>query len=551
MIRGRDCEAILGSTINALGQRIERVEGWFILLSGWSRSLAAFLAGAISSLAMPPFDFVFVLFITFPVLVWLIDGASSEPAAGLFSKLAEGFKPGLFFGFGYFLAGLWWIGNAFLVESETFAWALPFAVLLVPAALAVFWGLATALARLLWFGDARRVFMLAASLALFEYLRGFIATGFPWNAIGYAAYFNPTTMQSASVFGIYGVTPFVVLVAVLPVLIINNRSGASVKSVALLGLLLALLTLHVGYGVWRLDHKNTQSVEGVALRLVQPAINQAEKFDPKFEAELFKRYLDLSVTETETAKLSDVTHLIWPESAFPFLLTERRDALASIAAMLPENTSLITGAARAEAGSSSDGSLVFNSVYVINGDGIIVSAADKIHLVPFGEYLPFQEILESLGIQQLTKTQGGFTPGNSRKLLSTGVGPSFLPLVCYEIIFSGNIWNQDTRPGWILNLTNDAWFGITPGPYQHERQAVVRAVEEGLPLIRVANSGISGVYNPYGEAVMKLELSERGILDATLPAALSITVYSVYGKYLFWSVLGFFFAIGVIPVRKT
>ncbi|MEM9279234.1 MAG: apolipoprotein N-acyltransferase, partial [Pseudomonadota bacterium] len=374
-----------------MAQRIEKLEGWFILLSGWSRCLAAFVAGAISALAMAPFDLVFVLFATFPVLVWLIDGASSEPGSNLFIRLYEGFKPGFFFGFGYFIAGLWWIGNALLVEADDFAWALPIAVLAVPAVLAIFWGTATAVARIFWFGEFRRIFMLAACLALFEYCRSFVATGFPWNAIGYAAYFDPLTMQSASVLGIYSMAAFVVLVATLPVVMLGTQGAAPLKKYVLILLWLALVTGHTGYGVWRLDNKEAGFAENVTLRLVQPAINQADKFNPEREAEFFKRYLDLSVAEQDGKKLSDVTHLIWPESVFPFLLTERRDALSAIAAMLPKGTSLITGAARAEQSGSSNGrSLVFNSVYVIDDRGIIVSAADKVHLVPFGEYLPFQ-----------------------------------------------------------------------------------------------------------------------------------------------------------------
>lgn len=501
---------------------------------------------------MAPFDLFFVLFFTLPVLVWLLDGAISEPDAGLFSKLCEGFKPGFFFGFGYFVAGIWWIGNALLVDGDAFAWALPIAIFAVPAMLALFWGCATAMARLFWHGEARRVFMLAAFIALFEYLRGFIATGFPWNVLGYAAYFDPVTMQSASVLGIYSMTALVVLVCALPVILLGKYQSPSLSKYCLITLWLALLVGHVGYGVWRLDNKQSTNVENVALRLVQPSIPQADKFDPAREAEFFKRYLDLSTSASGDNKLSDVTHLIWPESVFPFLLTERRDALSSIAAMLPEGTSLITGAVRAEqASSASEESLAFNSVYVIDHEGIIVSAADKVHLVPFGEYLPFQGLLELLGLQQITQVQGGFTPGASRKLLSTGVGPLFLPLVCYEIIFSGDVWNGSKRAGWIVNLTNDAWFGISPGPYQHERQAVVRAVEEGLPLVRVANNGVSGVYDAYGEIISRLELGERGIIDAPLPEALERTVFSIYGHWIFWSLFISFYCVGVIPSRKT
>lgn len=535
-----------------LGDNIRNLENWLVLLSGGARYLTAFLLGAVSAVAMAPFDAFYVLFITIPLFVWLMDGAASEPDTGLRSRLWEGFKPGFFFGFGYFLSGLWWIGNAFLVDSEAFLWALPIAVIALPSVLAVFWGAATASARLFWGGDITRVFALAAFFMLFEYIRSFVATGFPWNAIAYAAYFNPVTMQIAAIIGTYAMTPFVILVCSIGVFLFPTSGERSFKHKFMIFLCFVLVAAHVSFGFLRLHEKDNSTVDGVALRLVQPAIDQRDKFDPSKEAEVMRSYLDLSVTETEDTKLSDVTHLIWPESAFPFLLTERRDALAAIGAMLPEGTSLITGAARAErAGRAGKDDLVFNSVYVVDHQGVIVSAADKVHLVPFGEYLPFQDYAEDLGLEQLTQIQGGFTAGNSRKLLSTGVGPEFLPLICYEAIFSGNLWTEKKRPGWILNLTNDAWFGMTPGPYQHERQAVVRAVEEGLPLIRVANTGVSGVYNAFGEPLSRLELGEKGVLDSALPKPFGTTFFSVNGKVVFWSIFSFFFVAGAIPLRKS
>ena len=289
------------------------------------------------------------------------------------------------------------------------------------------------------------------------------------------------------------------------------------------------------------------------LRLVQPAIDQREKWLPENEGEIFNRYLSLSTSEGENGKtgLAGTTHLIWPESAFPFLLTERRDALAAISSMLPEGTSLITGAARVERATVSGRSgYVFNSVYVVSDKGEIVSATDKVHLVPFGEYLPFQAFAESLGFQQLTKQHGGFQPGNSRKLLSTGVGPKFLPLICYEVIFSGDVKKKDQSAGWILNLTNDAWFGRTPGPYQHLRQAVLRGVEEGLPVVRVANSGISSVSDPYGRIIARLELDEKGILDSPLPQQINTTLFARFGSLITLVVIAIFFSIGLFPLRK-
>jgi len=426
--------------------------GWFILLSGWQRNGVAVLAGIISALAMPPFDLVFLLFATFPILVWLMDGAASEPSSKLFSRLWDGFKPGFFFGFGYFFAGLWWIGSAFLVEAEDFLWALPIAIIAVPFALALFWGAATALARVFWS-----------------------------NPISGAAFFNPLMMQSASVTGIYGMTAFAVFVFSAAGIIVPGIDNQARSRKFVLSLTSVFIAMHVGYGIWRLQEANTDFVPEVALRLVQPNIDQRYKFDKDKEAENFKRYMDLSISEGdgEVKGLSGKTHLIWPESAFPYLLTQRRDTLATIGSMLPEGTSLITGAARAEAATSGGDGFVFNSVYVINHQGEIVSAADKTHLVPFGEYVPFQGVASMLGLEQLANQDGGFEPGSSRKLISTGIGPKILPLICYEIIFSGALWNNKERPGWIVNLTNDAWFGNTPGPYQHLRQSVLRGVEEG------------------------------------------------------------------------
>lgn len=539
--------------INRLISNIEDLAGWLILLSGWRRYGIAFLAGLISALAMPPFDLVFVLFFTFPVLVWLMDGAASEPSSGIFSKLMDGFRPGFFFGFGYFFAGLWWIGNAFLVEAEDFLWALPIAIIAVPFALSLFWGCATALARIFWSDNAGRLFTLAASFTLFEYLRGFVATGLPWNPISGAAYFTPLMMQSASVLGIYAMTAFAVFAFSTVAVIVPgiNNQGKTRKLVFTLSAV--FLIAHVSFGIVRLQNASQDFVPEVALRLVQPNIDQRFKFDKEREEENFQVYMDLSSgagKDIDKEGLSGTTHLIWPESVFPYLLTQRRDTLASIGAMLPEGTSLLTGAARAEAATSGGEGFVFNSIYIINDEGEIVSAADKTHLVPFGEYVPFQHVADILGIEQLANQDGGFEAGSSRKLLSTGIGPKILALICYEIIFSGDLWNDDERPGWIMNLTNDAWFGNTPGPYQHLRQSVLRGVEEGLPVVRVANSGISGVYDAYGRKLDELPLGESGIIDSKLPVALKPTLFKAWNGLLHWIVMGGFFLIGLISMRS-
>lgn len=540
--------------INAFLQRIEEASGWFVIISGWQRHLVSMAAGALSAFAMAPFDVVPILFLTLPVLVWLIDGAISEPANNLVSRLVHGFMPGFFFGFGYFLSGLWWVGNALLVEAESFAWALPLAIIALPAILALFWGVATSIASVLWKGNLQRLFILAGCLAVAEYCRGFVATGLPWNTLSYAAYPTPILMQSASIFGIYAMTPFVVLVGCIGAAI-GLGSGTtkfrSFKRIASLAVVLACA--HALFGFWRIPPEELKMVEGVSIRIVQPAVPQADKFSLQKHPEHFRKYLDLSTSATkDKTGLSGTTHLFWPESVFPYLLTERKDTLASIAAMLPEGTSLITGAARAESAALGDGSnFVFNSVYVINDKGLIVSAADKVHLVPFGEYLPFQDFLESIGVNQLTGVEGGFEKGASRKLLSTGIGPAFLPLVCYEIIFSGALWhNNEERPGFIANLTNDSWFGYSPGPFQHERQSVLRAVEEGIPLIRAANNGISGVYDPFGRPLVRTRLDEATVIDSLLPEPTVQTLFTQIGSQLFFFVTLLFFLVGLFPTFR-
>jgi apolipoprotein N-acyltransferase len=226
----------------------------------------------------------------------------------------------------------------------------------------------------------------------------------------------------------------------------------------------------------------------------------------------------------------DATHLIWPESAFPFLLTREPDALAQIAALIPEGTVLITGAVRApELPPGQKIERAYNSIYVIDHDGSILSVYDKIHLVPFGEYLPFQDFLEKLGLMQLTKLPGGFIAGEHRRPMPVPRAPRMLPFLCYEIIFPRETVPDNERPGWLLNLTNDGWFGISSGPYQHLQQARVRTIEQGLPLVRAANTGISAVIDPLGRIVKSLPLGTEGIMDASLPRRIDATLYARTG----------------------
>ncbi len=488
---------------------MERLAGRVILLWGWRRALTALAAGAFAALSQPPFDFFAACFVSFPVLVWLIDGAASQPGEGLSRRAARPFLIGWWFGFGYFLAGLWWTGTALLVEAELFAWALPLAVIGLPALLAVFYGLAAGLARLFWNDGAGRIAALAAGFALAEWLRGFALTGFPWNAIGLAAMPVPLAMQSVGVVSMAGINALSVFVFATPALLASRRGRAPAFAVAALA-----AALHLGYGAWRLNGAEAAPDTLLNVRIVQPSVSQSEKWDADVRERIFASLIELSARPAAAgAAAPDL--IVWPETAVPFLLSERPQALTALAELLDARQTLFSGAVRAE-GERAD-ARYYNAIVAIDGEGEIVAAADKMWLVPFGEFMPFAELLSRIGVEKLVRSVSAFTPGSQRPLLAARPGVAALPFICYEIIFPGMAGFGDTPADFILNVTNDAWFGNTPGPYQHFRQAQIRAVEAGRPLVRAANNGISGVVDAYGRIVDAFALDAVGALDVAVP----------------------------------
>jgi apolipoprotein N-acyltransferase len=507
--------------------RLTRLSHAVVLSWGWRRAGIAFLAGAASTLGLAPFNAWPVLFLTFPIAVWLLEGSSAGRLGGVMTAATTGW----WFGFGYFVAGLYWIGFAFLVDAKTFAWLLPFAVIGLPAGLAIFTALGFALARLMWTRGALRLIALALALTATEWLRGHLLTGFPWNVFGYALTGPLVFAQASALIGIWGLTFFAVILFASPAVLVDERADTPRPYMAPM-IALAILAGLAAYGAVRLARTPTQFVAGVKLRIMQPNLTQDEKFNYGAKQAVMSRYLALSDKATGPGAIGvrDVTHLIWPESAFPFFLAREADALAQIAALLPPTTVLIVGAARPVSMTPTSAALrAYNSIYVIDHDGSILSVYDKLHLVPFGEYLPFQDFLEGLGLMQLTKQRGGYLPGNVRKPTAVPRAPTFLPLVCYEIVFPGDAVPRGERPGWLVNLTNDGWFGNSTGPYQHLQQARVRAIEEGLPLVRAANTGISAVVDPLGRIVASLPLGTEDVLDAPLPRAIDPTPYVRFG----------------------
>jgi apolipoprotein N-acyltransferase len=516
--------------LNPLASLVEGV----ILSWGWRRRAIAFVSGALGALALPPLSLFPLIAVPLTIAVWLLDGAQDHGSGrALTGSLRAAFGAGWWMGFGYFLAGLWWVGSALLVEADKFAWALPLAVVALPAALAVFPAAGFALARALWSPGPARIFALAFGLGLAEWARGLLFTGFPWNDLGMALGVNLTLAQTASLVGLHGLTFLSIAIFAAPATlwrVSQNRLNLAPTIAAAL----ALAAL-AGFGAWRLMAPASPVLPGVKLRLIQPDVGQDDaSFGPQNKQAILRRYFDLSerATSPDRTGVKDVTDLIWPESAFPFILSRDAEALSEIVDFLNGGATLITGAARVEDGGGR-APRYFNSIEIVGRGGLSAERYDKRHLVPFGEYMPFAALLERAGVTQMVDIPGGFEPGSGRRVLHVPGLPDAMPLICYEAIFPnelGDLLTGAARPGWLLNVTDDAWFGLTPGPYQHYAQARLRAIELGLPMVRDANSGISAVIDGFGREIAVAPLGAEGVLDAELPVALAPTLQSRFGS---------------------
>jgi apolipoprotein N-acyltransferase len=384
---------------------------------------------------------------------------------------------------------------------------LPFSLVGLPAVLAGYAGLVALAFHRLGARGMPGVLALAALWTLAEWLRGLLFTGFPWNPIGQGWTLSDAVLQTAALIGIHGLGFLTVVAAasVAPV-------AGSARAMAAPGLAaLALVAIWIG-GTIRLAAAPTQAVPGVTLRIVQAGIAQHHKWQPELRMAHFRRHLELSAQPGP----SPVTHVIWPETAAPFFLAEEPGARAAIGRIVPAGGLAIVGAPRLERATDGRVSL-WNSLHAIDEQGVIVATYDKAHLVPFGEYVPLRRILP---IDKVAFGMTDFSPGPGPRTLDLAGLPPFGPLICYEAIFPAAVIGDGPRPAWLVNATNDAWYGFSSGPFQHFAMARLRAVEEGVPLVRAANTGVSGVVDAHGRVVAMLGLGQAGVLDAPLPAAL-------------------------------
>ncbi len=460
-------------------------------------------AGGLTALGQAPFGLTLVSLFGLGVGIWTVSEARAWRSAAAF---------GWAFGFGYFLVCLHWIVEPFLVDPVRHGWMAPFALVLLPGGLALFWGTAGALATRLRPGAARRLGF-AAALALAEVARGYVLTGFPWALLG-SIWLDTAVAQSARFLGLHGLSALTVMTIACTLALWSALEGPrrSLAAVPLVGVFGALF-------VYGLPHTAPVPAPSDAplVRLVQPNAAQDLKWDPEFVQVFYERQLTLSTGEIQ----ADL--IVWPETAISQPLGSASSLLEQIS-RFTQGRPVILGANRWRL----DGPA--NALAVIGPRGEIEALYDKAHLVPFGEYVPLGNVAARLGIRGLAAREGGgFAPGPGPQLLDMGRLGIALPLICYEAIFPQFGRTLSQRADWMVQITNDAWFGRFAGPQQHLAIARFRSIERGLPLIRVANTGVSAMIDARGRVLEALPLNTTGALDAALPSRLSVPPHARWG----------------------
>lgn len=488
------------------------------------RNLLAFFFGVCATLTLAPI-YIFPLIIpAYGGLFWLVSNATTKKRA---------FADGWWWGFGFFTTGLYWFCIALLTDPEKFAWAIPFCLVGLNGIIALYPAVACLLYFLLRHTDESRypvkclswiptfVGMTATGKAItfstiwlvVEYARSHLFSGFPWNLAGYSFGFSDISLQLASIIGIYGLTFFTVLLGVSAVIIRTNR-------IFLLSIW-SLFTISLIWGNYRLENAKEGEPTGVLLRLVQANIQQNHKWNP----DLQKQGLDEHIRLTNSEGLDKITHVIWPETATPYALRSDTSLTKYLGSSLPNGVQLITGALRVEGDENNYN--IYNSAVMLDNSGKIIGNYDKHALVPFGEFIPLRFLIPSW--LKLPVGNKDFSRGNGAETKKWQGLPPVSVLICYEGIFPETAVDMNNRPEWLLNITNDAWFGMSSGPHQHFEMVRMRAVEQGLPLVRIANTGITAYIDEYGRIKGQIPLGEQGVLDMELhKSTLDGTIYSEF-----------------------
>ncbi len=510
--------------------RLELTGHRLAALRGWRRLAIAFVLGLVSALAFPPVYAMPLLWLVYPCLLWLLDGATTHRQA---------FTIGWAFGFGQFAAGFYWLTNSMFTDIAQWWWAVPFASTILPILL----GLLPGFALMMWWrmrlSGLMRLLGFAAWLMIGEWIRGHFLTGFPWNltAQGWIGWLP--ILQSFSFLGAYALGFITIAAASLPSLLARRDLPAE-KAIAAISLGIGIFALLALWGEARLHAATNDTLPGLTFRLVQPNISQSEKWSRARAQQHFTTLLKLSREPTTGDAPPNV--IVWPETAVPYPLDLSPAIPRAIASVLRRPGWVLTGALRMER-TGDDSAAYYNSLEIVDEHGDRLAHYDKTHLAPFGEYMPFRNVLH---LDALAVGSQDLTPGAGPVTLTMPGLPPFSPMICYEAIFPETIVDPAHRPAWLLQITNDGWFGISAGPYQHFAMARARAVEQGLPLMRAANTGVSGAVDSYGRILAVLPLGSQGFLDVPLPLALDRQpFYGRHGDLLFALMEGAFFVLTI------
>lgn len=490
---------------------VARFFAWLEARSRFGLPVLAFLIGALLSRAFAPTNFFPIIFIAVPLALLLLGHARDG---------FQAFGHGWWVGFGLFSLGLNWIGFSFTQQDNVPEFMAPIAVFILTALLSVYIGTVFWATWRLRVSGFARVLVFASAWTLFEIARGFWFTGFPWHLIGAVwAEWLPVA-QSVYWISVYGLSFVTLLAAGSLVLFFETKPSLPTMAVAALGVLTFPVIAFLGYQ--RLASNDTHYHLGVSMRLVQANVQQDEKWRSYLINDHFDNHMQLSRSQSENGKADGIKLLIWPETAVQRETFDRDGSLLRwrMSRLLNFGSYAITGAPRfAEEGGELK---YYNSLIAFNSKGSLYARYDKNHLVPFGEYLPFEKALKAIGLSQLTELAGGsaWAAGQGLQTVKLPGVPSFSPLICYEAIFPGQVVLGEDRPEWMLVISNDAWFGMTDGPYQHLALSRLRAIEEGLPMVRSTSTGVSAVIDSYGRTISSLGLGRRGTVESPLPKAI-------------------------------
>ncbi|ONG52747.1 apolipoprotein N-acyltransferase [Pseudoroseomonas deserti] len=475
-------------------------------LTGRSALLAAFGLGVVAALALPPLYAVPALLVAIPGLLALLGGAASWKRAGWI---------GFAFGWGHHVAGLYWISHALLTDPWRWGWLVPVAVPGLALPLAVYAAVAAIVAWRAAPGWPRWL-ALAGAWTLLEWARGLLLTGFPWNALGTVWAFDALPLQGAAYVGVYGLSFVTLLVAGTPYLGPRAVAGGA-----------ATLAVLAGFGLARLAQPLPEG-PGVDILLVQGNVQQEAKWREDQRWPIFRRYLELTRQGVAARGPSErPLAVIWPETASPFLLPQDEAARGYVAQVLPARGMLLGGSVRVDWTPEGKVDHLYNSLSAVDGQGQLRAVYDKAHLVPFGEYMPLRGLIPI----RIVEGAGEFAAGPGPVALAPGGGiPPFSPLICYEVIFPAAV-SPAERPAWLVNITNDAWFGFSAGPFQHLAASRLRAVEEGLPLARAAQTGVSALFDARGSLAGQIGLGDMATLALPLPGSLPATIFARFGNW--------------------